>query len=357
MSQAQARKLDHIKWATKLADGPLSPGFEDIVFVHQALPDLALEEIDISCDFLGRQLTAPLMINAMTGGPPRTKRINRALARAAKETGIGMAVGSQKLALTSKPSKKIIETYTVARKENPEGLLMANLGADAPVEIAVAAVEMIKADALQLHLNVPQELVMKEGDRDFRGIMENIRNIVQRLEVPVIVKEVGFGLSRETISNLFALGVHHLDLGGQGGTNFVAIEAQRSNMMLDPNLRHWGIPTVTSLIEAQSLNLPLKVIAAGGVRTGYDIAKAIALGANITGIAAPFLKALLRSERTLLAHINRLKTELKLAMLMVGARDLYELQQKPVVITGWTLEYLNQRGIDTKYYGQRGQIY
>jgi len=287
----------------------------------------------------------------MTGGHPGVKEINRDLAKAAHDFGLAMAVGSQMAGLED-PSVR--DTYTIAREENPDGILLANLSAGAPPEQAASAVEMISADGLQLYLNIPQELAMTEGDRDFRGIFANIREVAASLRVPVIVKEVGFGLSRESMSTIYEAGVRFVDVGGQGGTNFVALENLRAGKEGPGGILNWGIPTAVSLLEVLSLGLSLFPVATGGINSGTDVAKAVALGAGMAGMARPLLKALLQgSEEALRVLIVDIISELRMVMLMSGAENLACLGKKPVLVTGATAEWMERRGIDINCFARR----
>jgi len=300
---------------------------------------------------MGKKLEAPLLINAITGGHPAVAGINKSLAKAARQTGVAMAVGSQMAGLEN-PGLR--HTYEVARQENPDGVLLANLSAGVPPELAAAAVEMISADGLQLYLNVPQELAMREGDRDFSGIVDNIREVTSAVSVPVIVKEVGFGLSKESISAIYSAGVRYVDVGGQGGTNFIEIENMRSGQKSGKGVRNWGIPTAVSLLEGLSLELPILIIASGGLDSGIDVAKAVALGAGLTGMARIFLKEFLdKSEEGLINKISGIIDELRMVMLMSGAENLAQLAKKPVLVTGAVAEWMERRGIDIDRYARR----
>ncbi|WP_370224034.1 type 2 isopentenyl-diphosphate Delta-isomerase [Cytobacillus sp.] len=344
------RKWDHIQHA--LATGQNSnTGLEDIAFIHQSLPDAFLDQADLGTSIGGLTLSSPIFINAMTGGGgERTVQINRDLALAARSTGLAMAVGSQMSALKD-PSEA--ESYRVVRRENPSGIIFGNLGSEATIDQAKAAVDMIEADALQIHLNVVQELTMPEGDRDFRGALKRIENIVSHSEVPVVVKEVGFGINKETVSMLASTGVTAIDIGGFGGTNFSRIENARRERLLS-FFNEWGIPTAVSIAEAASLENNIEVIASGGIRTSHEIAKAIALGAGAAGMAGYFLKVLMKEGlEALIEEINNMHTELKVIMTALGAANITQLQQAPIIITEKTHHWLNERGIDTKAYSQR----
>ncbi len=325
-------------------------GFRDISLVYEALPELSLDEIDPSLSLFKKKLQAPLLINAITGGHPKVKAINLSLARTARRYGIAMAVGSQRAGLDN---PQVRDTYTIAREENPDGLLFANLSATATPEMALAAIEMIDADAIQLHLNTAQELAMPEGDRDFRGISDNIKKVVKASPVPVIVKEVGSGLRYETARRLLRAGVSCLDIGGSGGTDFVRIEHLRADHAhASPEVR--GLTSAVSLLEVLSLNLPPLVIASGGFSEPLEIAAALALGAKIVGIAGHPLRVLIeQSEEALNQWIEHLIAGLRRTMLMSGARTLEDLALKPVVITGRTAEWLRTRDIPYEHYARR----
>ena len=207
------RKLEHLNIARRLDEHPYTSGLEDVHLVHNSVPELDLDEIDTAVTFLGRKLSLPLIINAMTGGIKEALDFNRDISELGVQFNIGIAVGSQTIALEN---RQLAESFKIVRKVNPGGLILANVAANTEPQMAVRAAEMIEANGLQLHLNVPQELAMREGDRKFKGLKDNIAEIVRISPVPVIAKEVGFGMSRETARQLFDLGVHILDLGGRG---------------------------------------------------------------------------------------------------------------------------------------------
>jgi isopentenyl-diphosphate delta-isomerase len=242
-----------------MPDGPSTTGLEDIRLLNCSLPELDLEEIDLSQELWGKKLQFPLIINALTGGNDQAKSINRDLAIVCRKYGLAMAVGSQTIALEN-PNR--VESFSIVRDYNPEGVVIANLGAGTGTNAAREAVNMIAADAIQLHLNVPQELAMPEGERCFRGIVDKVAKIVNDSEVPVIAKEVGFGLSRESVQQLYQVGVRVFDIGGQGGTNFIAIEDKRGGLF-QGELDSWGIPTAVSLAEIVACVLPITIMASG----------------------------------------------------------------------------------------------
>lgn len=348
----QQRKKDHLEYALKTAQPPGRHGFGDIYLVYEALPELDLAEVDTSLVFLNKKLKAPLLINAITGGHADVKQINRSLARTAARHGIAMAVGSQTAGLED---PAVRDTYTVARDENPDGVLLANLSALSASEKVKEAVAMIEADGIQLHLNVVQELTMTEGDRNFRGILANIAKIAEQSRVPVIVKEVGSGLSMEAVQRLYDVGVKYIDVGGKGGTDFVKIEYMRSGRDYQGSFENIGIPAAASLIEALNLDLPISVVASGGFTGRSDMTAALTLGAKLIGMAGHFLQVLTDSgEQGLMDRIGDMIDELRKTMLMVGAGNLPELAEKPVIITGFTAEWLMRRGVDIARYSRRG---
>lgn len=347
------RKLDHIHWALRLPPGPGATGFEDIHLLHRCLPELTLEEVELSTSFLGFPLSAPLIINAMTGGAGDVTGINASLSRVAAQTGIGLAVGSQRAALED-PSLE--DSYRVVRRENPGGVIMANIGAHTTPTGACRAVEMIGADLLQVHLNPAQELVMPEGERDFRGLLANIEEIIAAVAVPVVVKEVGCGLAPEDTRALAQAGCKGIDIGGKGGTNFIAIEQARRGDARGQGLIEWGIPTGVSLLETLNAlrGRNIVVIASGGIKTSIDIAKCLALGAGAVGIAGGFLHILVEEgEEGLKRAVEVLQQELKMLLILTGTATPAALKNIPVVITGRTADWLRARGISVEAYASR----
>jgi isopentenyl-diphosphate Delta-isomerase len=344
------RKWDHIQYALETGQKRLT-GFDDIKFVNQSLPGSNLDSVKLETEIGELSLSSPIFINAMTGGGgERTYRINRELAIAARETGSAIAVGSQMAALKDPEERR---SYEVVREMHPDGVILANLGSEATVGQAKAAIDMIQADGLQIHLNVVQELTMPEGDRNFEGALSRIIEIQQSVEIPVIVKEVGFGISAGTATALSASGIRYIDIGGFGGTNFAEIENKRRDRLLT-FFENWGIPTAASIIETKSSSQELSVIASGGMQTSLDIVKALALGADGAAMAGYLLKILMENgTEDLIKEIHMLKKEMAVIMTALGVHTIDELKNVPLVISGDTHHWLEQRGIDTSTFARR----
>lgn len=348
----QSRKLEHVHYALKLRKKAAAKEFADISLIHRALPGLNYADIAINTELFGIALNSPLIINAITGGAQDVKQINATLANVAHECKLAMAVGSQMAALED---PTVADTFKIVRQINRDGIIFANIGAYATPELAQRAVEMVEANALQIHLNAPQELVMREGDRNFREWRQNIARIMERVKVPVIVKEVGFGISQEDACQLQDLGIKAIDIGGRGGTNFVDIESARRDDCWGDIYREWGIATPVSLLEVASVvHQPIDLIASGGLTNGLQTAKMLALGAKGVALAGILLQELMQNGIAGgIAVIKRIEEELKMAMLMVGADKINELQKVPVVIVGETAQWLTLRGIDLIKYARR----
>ncbi|HWU32302.1 MAG TPA: type 2 isopentenyl-diphosphate Delta-isomerase [Marmoricola sp.] len=337
------RKDDHVQHAVdqqRRIGGDSE--FDDVRFVHHALAGINQPDVCLATTFAGISLPTPLYINAMTGGSRNTQRINAGLAIAARETGVAIASGSVS-AYFKDPS--CAETYRVIRAENPNGFVLANVNATTSVEDALRAVSLLDANALQIHLNIAQETVMPEGDRSFGGWAAQIERIVSAVDVPVIVKEVGFGLSRETLIVLKELGVEIADVGGRGGTNFIRIEDQRRETRAFDYLTHWGQSTPACLLEAQGTGIT--VLASGGIRHPLDVARSLALGASAVGISGAFLKTLVDDGvPALIAQISTWLEQLTALQTMLGARLPRDLAQCDLTITGSLRSYCIDRGID-----------
>lgn len=357
VSRVESRKAEHLELSmSEPVEGAAGPGWADIELVHEALPEVDLEEVDLGAELLGRRLRAPVMIAAMTGGHEGATCVNGALARAAERHGLAIGVGSQRAALKD---PALAHTYEVVRESAPGALVVGNLGAaqliaqggSEPLGLADAraAVEMVRADALAIHLNFLEESVQPEGDRRTRGCAEAIGALARGLEVPVIAKETGAGMTRATASRLRELGVAALDVGGSGGTNFAIIERMRAErqgdergVRLGRSLAQWGIPTAVSVAGAAGVGLP--VIATGGVRSGLDAAKAFVLGATLVGVARPLLQAAVEGDAALDAWIENFLEELRTVLVLTGCVRPADLSARPRVIRGRTRAWLDQLG-------------
>ncbi|NLM45637.1 MAG: type 2 isopentenyl-diphosphate Delta-isomerase [Firmicutes bacterium] len=335
----QERKREHLLHA--VSDELTCADFQDVHFIHNCLPETAYDALDLSTTIAGLKLPCPLLLNAITGGVEEAEEINRGLAEAARTLGLAMAVGSQTAALENPAYSG---TYTVVRRVNPKGVVFANVGADVDADQAQRAVEMVEADALQVHLNAGQELLMKEGDRDFRGRRKRLADIVRKVSVPVIVKETGCGIAREQAAIIQELGAAAIDVGGRGGTNFLEIESRRSQKKVSDDLLQWGIPTPLAILEAKNGAPELDLIASGGINTGLLAAKAVALGANAVAVAGLAVKVLLGEGReALLVRLGQLLEELKIVMLLTGCTSVPQLKQAPLVLTGLVREWMDAR--------------
>jgi isopentenyl-diphosphate delta-isomerase len=337
VTQTSSRKADHIRINLEedVRSG-LSTGLEHYHFIHQALPELNLEDINLSSEVFERNLSAPILISSMTGGTDEAGEINRTLAEAAQETGIAMGLGSQRAAVEN---PELSSTFQV-RQYAPEILLLANLGAvqlnyGYGVEECQQAVDMIEADALILHLNALQEAVQPEGDTRFAGLLSKIESVCRALPVPVIVKEVGWGFSEEAARQLEAAGVSAIDVAGAGGTSWTQVEMHRAKNQYQAKLAaaflDWGIPTAEAINNIHTAAPRLKIFASGGLLDGIDIAKCIALGASLGGMASPFLKAAKNSLAETIDTIGLIQRQMQVAMFACGAKDIHHLKKSLLI--------------------------
>ncbi|MFP4343644.1 MAG: type 2 isopentenyl-diphosphate Delta-isomerase [Anaerolineales bacterium] len=338
MSLITQRKNDHIRINLEedVAFERLTTGLERYRFVHQALPEIALEEVQTETTFLGKHLSFPFIIASMTGGSAHAARFNRMWAEAAQAAGLGMGLGSMRIALQYPEA----QTSFQVRRYAPDILLLANLGAvqfnyGYGVEECRQVVEMVEADGLVLHINPLQEALQPEGDTRYDNLLPKIEQVCRALEVPVIVKEVGWGLSQRVTRLLLDAGVAALDVAGAGGTSWSQVEMYRSQTILEREVaaafRDWGIPTVESLQMVRQVDEQVPLIASGGLRTGIDIAKSLALGADVGSMARPLLQAAAESEATLQRRIEVLHRQFRLAMYLTGARDVTALKGAPLL--------------------------
>jgi len=344
------RKRDHLRLSLELdvSFEEKTTWLEYVELIHRALPELNLDEISTETSFLGEKFGMPLLIEAMTGGIPEAVKINGNLAEAAEQFSIPMEVGSQRAALED---KKVEYTFRVARERASKLFLIANLSgvqlAEDGVEVAEKAVEMIEADAISIHLNPLQELIQPEGSTKFKDVLKVIERVCERLDVPVIVKEVGCGISSEVARMLEEVGVKAIDVAGAGGTCWAKIEMLRlreddEKREIAKTFLDWGIPTAASIIEVSSA-VSIEVIGSGGIRSGIDIAKALSIGADMAGMAHPLLRPATESVESVAKVLRRLRSELRMAMFLTGCKDVGELKNSPHVILGPLLEWKRQR--------------
>lgn len=347
------RKIEHLELCAQrpVESRDVTSGFDDVMLVHKALPQINMDEIDLSAKFLGRELKAPFLIASITGGHPDTKPVNAALAEAAEEMGVGIGVGSQRAAIED-PEQE--DSFSVVRDVAPDAFIYGNIGAaqlrEYDMEAIERLVEMLDADAMAVHLNFLQEAIQPEGDRDATGVLEAIEEVCS-LKVPIIAKETGAGISKEDAQMLKRAGVSAIDVGGVGGTSWSGVEVYRANESGDTVSEHlgnlywdFGIPTVSSVLECRS---SLPVIATGGVRTGLDIAKSLSLGAYAASAALPFVGPALIGKDAVVESLSGMLNELRVAMFLCGCGTVSELRtDSNTVVTGWTKEYITQRGFD-----------
>jgi isopentenyl-diphosphate Delta-isomerase len=337
LTKTQQRKKEHLELCldTDSVTNSSGTGLDRYRFLHNALPELDIAELDLSTTFLGKRIKAPILISSMTGGFDLARKINRNLAAAAQELGLAMGVGSQRVAL-EEPA--VADSFQV-RDLAPDILLLSNLGAvqlnyGYTVDHCRRAVEMIHADALILHLNVLQEAVQPEGNRNFKGLTEKIANICRNLDLPVVAKEVGNGISAEVAVKLRGAGVAAIDVAGKGGTSWYSVEAQRAAKKGKPaetTFANWGIPTEEALVAVRQAVPDLQIVASGGIRSGLDIAKSIALGADLAAFGQPLLASALESSDKVIEFLGGIIYEIKVAMLCVGAPDLTALKKIKLV--------------------------
>lgn len=348
-----SRKSEHLEIALKEDleyDG--DSFFDDLELIHNPAPEIDFEEVDPSTQFLGKTLNYPFIISALTGGCKEALEINRILAQAAQHFSIGMQLGSQRVLLDS---DEYLESYKVVRDFAPNILLFGNIGAPQLIKEYKGKslyriqrlIDLVGADALVVHLNFLQEGVMIEGERTSKGFLEAIESLVEALEVPVIVKETGCGIPEHLAVKLKDTGIYALDTGGKGGTSMARLESIRAKRKgyekfhkVAETFRSWGIPTPISVIVCKRSGLP--VIASGGIRSGLDCAKAIAIGADLVGVARPLLLCAKEGLSKTLDYLDTFFFELKLAMFLTGSRNLSDLKTKKVIIKGELNEILSQ---------------
>jgi isopentenyl-diphosphate delta-isomerase len=337
VTPTSSRKADHIRINLEEdVDSGLTSGLERFHFIHQALPEIDLEKVALNLRIFGKSLQAPILISSMTGGTEQARRINQTLAIAAQESGIAMSVGSQRVAIEHPEMSKTFQVRNVA----PDILLLANLGAvqlnyGYGIDYCRRAVDMIAANGLILHLNPLQEAVQPEGETNFSGLLGKIEKVCKTLPVPVIIKEVGWGISEKAARHLVDAGVAAIDVAGAGGTSWTQVEMHRaekpSQARLAGTFLNWGIPTADAIIQVHRACPDIPIIASGGIRTGLDIAKSIALGATLGGMAGPFLKAAMESVDVILETIQVVRKEIQVTMFAAGISSILELKETELI--------------------------
>lgn len=331
MDMVENRKDEHLEInRSRDVTSSISTGFEKYTFVHEALPEITLEDVRTDVKFLGKSIRIPLLISSMTGGTEKGDQVNLHLAEAANASGIAMGVGSQRAAIENRENN----IYRSIRQIAPDIPLYANLGAvqlnyGFSIDECREAVEAIEADALILHLNPLQEALQPEGQTNFADLCGKIEGVCKRLVVPVIVKEVGWGISPTTAQRLYDAGVSAIDVAGAGGTSWSEVEKHRSQndsqYRIAGLFRDWGIPTAEAVKEIRARLPEFPLVASGGITNGVEIAKALALGANLAGIARPFLIAASNSTEAVILKIKEIQQELMITMFAVGAGDIKSL--------------------------------
>ena len=358
------RKQRHIRVSLEeKVNSDVPTGLEDVNLVHRAVPEIDLKDVDTGIELFGKSLSAPLIISAITGGTEEAEKINRTLATIAEKLGVGIGVGSQRIAIQQ---PEVERTFRIVRESAPHALVIANIGCPQlslgwGIKEARKAVKMIDADALAIHMNPLQEAIQVDGDTNFKGIVDKVKALTAELGVPIVMKETGAGISYEDARRLEAAGVAGFEISGLGGTSWAAVEHHIAREVgedkmeyLGKALWNWGIPTTCSLVEVRAASKG-KIIASGGLRTGLDVAKVLALGAEAVGIAKPFLQKAVEGEEVLEKHIKTIIEEMRISMFLMGARSVAEMRGVPVVVTGWTAEWLRVRGFDPAAFATRGR--
>ncbi|BCU67454.1 type 2 isopentenyl-diphosphate Delta-isomerase [Sulfolobales archaeon HS-7] len=353
------RKMEHIEVTLYGdVDGITSTLMSDVDLVHQAIPGFSIEEINIGTKFLKKEISAPFMITGMTGGSEELMLINSTIAEVAENIGIPMGVGSQRIAIENSEAE---ESFRIARKKAPSIPLIANIGypqlANYTVKEIDKLINLIEADALAVHLNVAQEVFQPEGETNYYfEYLEKLVDLSRSLDIPLIVKETGCGISMETANLLEKHGISYVDISGAGGTSWIGVEMIRGQRRNNPKSKsaklfaNWGIPTAASIIETRYVMNNAFIIGSGGIRNGLDVAKAIALGSNISGFALPALGEVIRGKASLTEFLQSVIFELKVGMLLTGSKDVKQLHKVPLVISSKLLNWIQARGIEVLKY-------
>jgi len=364
INQTPERKGDHIKICLEkdVQAKRITTGFEDVFFVHRALPETDRGKIDLTMKLFDHRFSAPIIVGAMTGGTSEATKINKTIAEAVQKLGLGMGVGSQRAAIED---AKLECGFAEVRKKAPTAFLVANIGAPQLVQgwrldQVQIAVNMIDADALAIHLNPLQEAIQPEGETNYANALEKISEIATGLDVPVIAKETGAGIAAEEARELEGAGVKGIDVSGAGGTSWAAVEYYRAKAAMDEKGERlgqtfwdWGIPTAVSVFEvSNSASVP--VIASGGIRTGLDAAKSLALGASLVSVSAPVLRSATQSVGQVKKRLELIIEELRNAMFLTGSGNIKKLKTVPIVVTGKTAQWLLMRGFHPVGLARRG---
>lgn len=346
------RKDEHLNLALDFQRIKRESDFDNIDFIHDVFPEVNMKDVDISTKIAGFKLSHPFHMNGMTGGSELTKKYNEKFAILARETNTFMAVGSLSVALKD-PSTH--DTFKIARKKNPNGIIFANLGADKTLEDAKKACQIIDADGIQIHVNAAQEIIMPEGERNFSDWLNNISEIIDGLGLPVIIKEVGFGMSRKAIKNLTEIGAKTIDISGKGGTSFAMIENSRREEKYKLDfLNNYGNSTVVSLLESQAYIDDYEILASSGIRNSMDIVKSLALGAKSVAMAGRFLRIINdMSIEDAIEEVNNWKEQIKSIMTLLGAKSIQQLKSTDLIIRRDVKDWCEIRGIDFKSFGNR----
>jgi len=363
MSDIRSRKGRHIRISLdERVEADVPTGFEDVTLVHRCLPEIDLDDVDMSTTLFGHKLSAPFIISAITGGTDEAGKINETLAKTAEKFGIGIGVGSQRVAIEH---PEVEGTFSVVREVAPNAFVMANLGCPQlalgwGAKQAKKAIGMVDADALAIHMNPLQEAVQVRGDTKYAGILGKVKELAASLDTPLVMKETGCGISKEDAARLDNAGVAGFEISGLGGTSWAAVEHHIAREVGEPlqeylgkSMWNWGIPSASSLIEVRTSTEKV-VIASGGLRTGQDAARALSLGADAIGIAKPFMEKAVQGSKALEEHVEAILAELRVCMFLVGAKNIKEMRRVSAVVTGWTAEWLRARGLDPALYAARG---
>jgi isopentenyl-diphosphate delta-isomerase len=361
VTNTRLRKLDHIRITIDSdVEHQRGPGFELVELVHRAVPESSLEDVDVSVEFLGKKLAAPILVSGMTGGHEVAAKINCAIASAVEKLGLAMGVGSQRAAIED---EKLAWTFKVARKCAPTAPLIANIGAPQlvkgyTVKEVRKAIEMIDADAVAVHLNASQETFQPEGDVDYRGVLDKLGELVEALDVPVIVKETGHGIGYEVALALRQRGVRFFDVSGAGGTSWVLVEMYRARErgldVLESAARtfaSWGITTVKALVETRWAAPDSCIISSGGVRSGLDAAKSVAIGADLAAAALPVIQAYAEGGSAAVERLlDKMILEVKAAVFLTGGRSLSDLRRVRLFVSDELSSAFGQLGVDLDLY-------